>query len=42
MPRTPRLTITSARLASTADLEGIYRQVAFQVPCPAEVYWARR
>lgn len=27
---------------STADLEGIYRQVAFQVPCPAEVYWARR
>lgn len=24
------------------DLAGIYRQVAFQVPCPAEVYWARR
>ncbi len=27
---------------SPQDLAGIYRQVAYQVPCPAEVYWARR
>lgn len=24
------------------DLDAIYRQVAFAVPCPAEVYWGRR